>query len=276
MAVLLTTLIRHRRHLAQTLLIAGLLAAPLASTHAEDAATAETPIPALTRGQIEQIVHDYLLANPEVLQEASEVLRERHATAARRAVDQALEDKDGTLFHDSADPTLGNPDGVVTMVHFFDYACGYCKAMAPALKQALTTDGPVRAQFKEFPILGQTSMVAATAALAANRQGKYAAFHQALYGFNGRLTETRIFDIAKSVGLDIDRLKRDMADPEIAAHIERNKALASKLGIQGTPAFVIGDQVYRGAMPPDILDDAIKDAVARARGDKADTNGQKG
>jgi protein-disulfide isomerase len=158
----------------------------------------------------------------------------------------------------------GNASGDVTVVEFFDYACSHCKNIEPTVKQLLTEDRKIRLVYKEYPILGPASIVAARAALAARAQDKYLPFHDALMVLEEPLTEATIFRVANQIGLDVDRLKTDMAAPAIAEAIERNYALGQALGINGTPAFVIGDDVAPGAVPLARL----KQFVTRARAPK--------
>ncbi len=165
------------------------------------------------------------------------------------------------LLNDPASPVGGNPDGDVTLVEFFDYQCPYCKRIFPSIQALLAEDRNLRYVFKEFPILGKESVFAARAALAARRQGKYLEFHTALMPARGKLTETRVMRLAEKAGLDVDRLRRDMADRTIDAMIQRNLDLADGLGIFSTPVFIIGDTQVPGAVEIDTL----KILIARAR-----------
>ena len=165
------------------------------------------------------------------------------------------------LLNDPASPVGGNPDGDVTLVEFFDYQCPYCKTIFPSIQALLAEDRNLRYVFKEFPILGRASVFAARAALAARRQGKYLEFHTALMPARGKLTETRVMRLAEKVGLDVDRLRRDMADGTVDAMIRRNLELADGLGIFSTPVFIIGDTQIPGAVEIDTL----KVLIARAR-----------
>ena len=155
-----------------------------------------------------------------------------------------------TLFDDPASPVVGNPDSDVTLVAFFDYRCGYCKSAYHTMRAALQQDLRLRVVFKEFPILGLGSVVAARAALAAHRQNPniYVAFHGALMESRGRLTKPLILRVARAMGIDAERLEADMSAPEIDEAIERNLALATTLGINGTPTYVIGDKIVPGAV----------------------------
>lgn len=206
------------------------------------------PSPAPSREAIEQIVREYLLAHPEVVGEALRALEQQREAAERQRQAEALKLREHDLLRDPAAPVGGNPQGNVTVVEFFDYRCGYCKSVAPTVKQLLRDDRQVRLIYKEFPILGPESILAARAALAARAQGRYAALHDALMAAREPLTRPVILKIAAQAGLDTARLEKDMDSPEIPAAIQRNHELAQALGIQGTPAFVVGSQLAPGAV----------------------------
>lgn len=217
--------------------------------------------PPLTREQVEQIVREYLINNPEIIVEAIEALEARQKQAAQVGQKDAVAARQEQLYRDPDAPVLGNPAGDVTVVEFFDYRCPYCKQVAPSLAQLLKEDGNVRLVLKEFPILGPASVVAARAALAAHAQGKYAAMHAALLEHPGTFDEGVVTRIASKAGLDTARLQQDMAKPEIAAMIDRNKDLAHTLSLTGTPAFIVADTVVPGAVDLETL----KLLVAEAR-----------
>jgi protein-disulfide isomerase len=160
-----------------------------------------------------------------------------------------------------ASPVLGNPSGDVTVVEFLDYRCPYCKAMHQPIADMIAADGNVRVVIKEFPILGDDSLFAARAALAAGKQGKYAEMHAALMTFKGKLSAKDVESTAAQLGLDVVRLKDDMAAPEVDQELQQNYNLAESLGINGTPAFIIGDTLIPGALK---LDD-LKAHIAKAR-----------
>lgn len=151
------------------------------------------------------------------------------------------------IFSDPDSPVGGNPTGDVTIVEFFDYNCPYCRLVAPTLEEVERTDPNAKFIYKEFPILGPGSEFAARAALASRKQGKYIVFHRALMAYKGRIAAGATMEIAQAVGLDTERLKKDMEDPSIAAAIERNLGLAHALRIGATPTFVINDGILRGA-----------------------------
>jgi len=214
--------------------------------------------------EIEKIVREYLLKNPEVLFEAVQRHREkqerlradRDRATVRRYAKELLTDPDSFVG--------GNPDGDVTLVEFFDYRCGYCKRFASVLANITKQDPKLRVVYKEFPVLGEDSFRAAQAALAARGQGYYLEFHEALMKADGPLTDKAIMTVARSVGLDVERLKRDMETPKVLNIIGNNRRLATALEIDGTPTLVVGDLVVRGAVPIDDLRAMI--AGARAKG----------
>src|SRR6516162_10414290 len=213
------------------------------------------------RREIESIIHDYLLQHPDVLIEAIRAAEEKVKTEAGEKAQQALIARRSEIFDEPGTPVGGNPKGDVTLVEFFDYRCPYCKQVQPRLKELLAGDHQLRIAYKEFPILGAVSVAAARAALAAHRQSKYETFHDAMMAAKGEITEDTVYRVAGSVGLDVDRLKRDMSSPEIEAALKANRALAETLDISGTPGFVIGDQIVPGAIELS----SLKDLVAGAR-----------
>ena len=184
-----------------------------------------------------------------MLIEAQQVLRDRQAAREAEQERRAIERHRDALIADPEAPVAGNPEGAITLVEFFDYRCGYCKRVKPTLETLLAENDDLRLVYKEFPILGPESTLAARAALAARAQGGYGPFHTALMEADGALERAHILEIARSVGLDDERLAQDMDEPAIDALIEGNAALAQDLGIRGTPAFVIGDRVIGGALP---------------------------
>ena len=215
------------------------------------------------RQAIEQIIHDYLMAHPEVVIEslrAGDVrIKEREAEESRAQIVKHQDD----LVRDTKSPVGGNPAGDVTIVEFFDYRCPYCKQVEPALEALLKEDSRIRIVYKEFPILGPQSLVATQVALAAFKQGpqKYARLHAALMSAKGELSQDSIFKAAETTGLDVAKIKADMNGRDIDALIKRNYDLAEALNIRGTPAFIVGS-----AMSPGAVDLAtFKKMVADAR-----------
>ncbi len=216
--------------------------------------------PAPDKGAIERIVRDYLLKNPEVIEEAIGMLRARQEEARRKRAEAAIAENGEALRSHPLSPVSGNAQGDVTVVEFFDYRCGFCKRALPAMEALLEEDRNVRVVWKEFPILGPVSDFAARAAMAADRQGRYYPLHLALMK-EPELTEQNVLEIAGRTGLDIERLRQDMEDPAIRAYLDETRTLAQQIGIGGTPAFVIGGTLVGGA-----VDAArMKELVAAAR-----------
>lgn len=213
------------------------------------------------RQQIEGIIHDYLMKNPQVLIDAIKAAEDKLTHDADAKASQAVKEHRREVFDDPQTPVAGNPKGDVAIVEFFDYRCPYCKKVEPELEALLKEDPKLRLVLKEFPILGPVSVTAAHAALAAQRQGKYDAFHDAMMTARGNITDETVYQVARSVGLDVDKLKRDMASPEVEETVKKNMSLADTLDVHGTPAFVIGDRVVPGAI--DLPE--LKKYVAQAR-----------
>lgn len=163
-----------------------------------------------------------------------------------KAAAQAAAARASTLLRDPGSPVLGNPQGDVTLVKFTDYQCSYCKAADPRIEKLIADDPKVRVVVKEFPILGPVSVVAAKAALAAQKQGKYAAYHQTMMGFRGKLTEADIFAMAGKVGLNVDKLKADMESPDVTGQIIATFDLARALKISLTPGYIVNATVLSG------------------------------
>jgi protein-disulfide isomerase len=209
---------------------------------------------------IDAQIRDYIRENPEVILEALRILEQRRKLAEEEKAREQLVARSDEIFSDPTSPVGWNRDGDVTIVEFFDYQCPYCKAVAPTLAQLKKEDKGIRYVYKEWPILGPVSEVAARAALAAEQQGRYERFHEALMALPGKLKEADIMEIAENVGLDVATLRRDMEDPAIQDSLVRTRALARALGITGTPAFIIGDNIVPGAVEMDRLKALIKQA----------------
>lgn len=245
-----------KRYLAALLLIVSIaFTAPSAQAAAPQFSDAQ-------KAEIQTIIKDYLVSNPDVMKQALEALQTKIQNDEQARQSAAMTENRPKLEATTVAPAAGNANGNVTVVEFFDYRCGYCRTMAPVVEQLLKDDTNVKLVFREFPILGPVSVTAAKAALAAAAQNKYVEFHNALMNSPRPLgTENDIYSIAATVGVDINRLKADMEGAAIQAEIAANFQLAESMGIRGTPAFVIGSQMYPGAL--DIA--ALKNAVSQAR-----------
>jgi protein-disulfide isomerase len=217
-------------------------------------------IPTEQREAIEGIIHDYLLHNPDVLIEAVRGAEDKLNHEADAKAEKVLSDQRREIFDDPATPVGGNPRGDVTIVEFFDYRCPYCKQVLPSLQALLKEDQKLRFLYKEMPVLGPQSVTAAHAALAAQRQGKYEAFHNAMMATKGQITDETVYKVADSVGLDVDRLKQDMSAPDIGQTLKTNLALANALNIRGTPGFIVGNHIVPGAIDLEALRNMVADA----------------
>ena len=210
------------------------------------------------------LIREYLLQNPEVLREAFRELERRGRQADASKAKDAIKQRAADIFRAKGDLVVGNPEGTVTMVEFFDYNCGYCKRALPDVLRLIKANKDLRVVMKEFPILGSGSVFAAKAALAARAQGKYWEFHLAMLKRRGAITETKTMEVAKAVGLDIARLEKDINSEEIKATLALNMSIAQTLGIQGTPAFIIDDTLIPGAVGFDALSTIV--AAIRKQG----------
>ncbi len=223
-------------------------------------ATGPAPSDSMGNANLGKSIRAYLMANPEVLVDAMAELERKQDGQRDSAAQTAIQKNQAELLQDPETPVTGNPKGDVTIVEFSDYQCPYCKKAHTAVKSVIAADGRVRLVYKDMPILGEASKVAAVAALASIKQGKHDAFHDALMANTVKLDSDVIFRIAASVGIDVEQLKKDMGDPQIKDTIDRNLALAEELGVRGTPAFVIGKQFVPGAVDADALKQMISDA----------------
>jgi protein-disulfide isomerase len=200
------------------------------------------------KAAIEEIVRAYLIEHPEVIKEAIEALQARQEAAKANQQASALTQHKEQLLSDPMSPIAGNALGDVTLVEFFDYKCPYCKRVTPALVDLLEEDKGVRIVFKEFPILGESSVVAARAALAAARQDRYLDFHNALMAHRGDFDLAAIQAIGSDLGLDVAKLEADMNAPEVEQQLKDNHELALALAIRSTPTFIVGEEIVPGAM----------------------------
>jgi protein-disulfide isomerase len=214
------------------------------------------------RAEVEKIVREYLLANPEILNEMIAELQKHEEVASNQKAKSGIAANSDALYSDGYSFVAGNPNGDVTLIEFFDYRCGYCKKVRADVVKLLEEDKGVRLILKEFPILSAVSHEASKAALASLRQGgdHYWKFHQAMLSADS-LDSGTIYEIAAEQGLDVARLKRDMEDPAIEEHLKKTHELAQSIGIDGTPAFIMGDKLAPGAIG---LQD-MKDMVAEQR-----------
>lgn len=212
----------------------------------------------LDEDRVKELVLEAIRENPQIVIEAVEILQQREASAQAQLQAQTLTDQRMLLEQDPNAPVLGNPEGDVTVVEFFDYNCPYCRQAMPEVQGMLDADPNVRLVYREWPILGEGSVFAARAALASRNQGKYEEFHWAMMGMTGRAEEASVMRIANEVGLDIDQLLADMESPEVNAHLEESMRLSQALGFNGTPSFVIGEDLLPGFVEESVLLDVVQ------------------
>jgi len=212
------------------------------------------------RAQIEQVVQDYLLAHPDIIIQMSNRLDAQQEASDQKARDDALFDVGvAALIDPKVAYVVGPSDAKVTVAEFFDYRCPHCKASLGAVQKLMDSGVKVRVAFIERPILTPDSHMAALAAVAARKQeGKYLPFHLALMETTGELPKERILDIAKTVGLDVAKLEKDMGDASVAESINQSTALANRLRFNGTPTFVINDKIIMGELRDEELQNIVK------------------
>lgn len=249
----MTSLFKNKLLLGSAL-ITGVVGLSALNAHAEDGFSAAE------KAAIGDVIQEYLKENPSVVIDAIDAYREKEAEMEKaKAAEQIVANKDYLTRADA--PSIGNPDGDVTVVEFFDYNCGYCKRALPDIQKIAKSDPNVRFVFKEMPILGPTSKTAAQWALAAHRQGKYFDFHTAVMEHRGPKDEDNMVKVAEKVGLDVDKAKADIAGGEIDKELDMVSKVGREIGVSGTPAFIIGDTFVPGY----IGEDGLKNAIAEER-----------
>jgi protein-disulfide isomerase len=255
-------------------LCAGFAAATVFLARPASAETAATPVPAAApaaaadsaakqtfstdqQQAIEVLIKNYIAAHPEIVQEAMDALDKRQKEADAEKARTTIKDNNATLFNSAHQVVLGNPQGNVTMVEFFDYNCAFCKRALPDMMTLLSANPNLRFVLKEFPVLGDGSVEAAHVAVAARMQDptgkKYIEFHQKLLGGRGAADKARALAVAKEVGFDMGRIEKDMDSAEVKTTIDEDMKLADALGVSGTPTYVVGDEVVVGAVGLDEL-----------------------
>jgi protein-disulfide isomerase len=241
---------------------AAAAAAPAAPAKSEASAASST-FSASQRKELEAIIKDVLVKNPEILFEAQNALEAKMEKIQAERMAVAMKEHAGELYRPPNSPVVGNSKGDVPVVEFFDYNCGYCKKAFLDLAKLMEKDRKVRVILKEFPILSKGSEEASRVALAAKMQGKYWEFHRAMLEGQGQANEASALRAAEKLGLDMVRLKKDMASAEVKKEIEDTRNLAGKMGIQGTPHFIVGDKIIGGA--PENLAELLSKHVADVR-----------
>ena len=209
---------------------------------------------------LQQAIHDYILAHPEVLIQSLRIAKEREESRAAEQNKSLITSLKNDLVDDSSAPVRGNPNGDVTLVEFFDYRCPYCRQVEPYLQALIKNDHGLRVVVKELPILGPASVYAARVALAAHKQGKYEQFHDAVMSKKPNIDEATLLKLAEEAGLVLDRLKTDMNGPEVDAEVKRTTEIAKILRISGTPAFIVGAELVPGATDLETLQELVDEA----------------
>jgi protein-disulfide isomerase len=230
--------------------------APLAPAAADEFTPAQ-------KQELGAFIKDYLVGHPEVLREAIEALDKHDKEVAQAEREKAVSDRAGPLFSSPFQANVGNPNGSATLVEFFDYNCHYCKGALPDVAKLMKDDPNLKVVLKDFPVLGPGSVEAARVASAARNQlpgDRFWAFHNKLLGMHGPIGKAEALSVAKEMGLDMDRLAKDMEDPQIQSGLQEIMSMADALQINGTPSFVVGQEVVVGAVGYDQLKDKI-DAV---------------
>jgi protein-disulfide isomerase len=231
-------------------------------TPSSPAASAFTPE---QRKELGALIKEILVNNPEILLEAQNALEAKMDKIQSERMAVAIKEHAGELFRPTGSPIVGNANGDVPVIEFFDYNCGYCKKAFSDIAKLVDKDKKVRVIMKEFPILSKGSEEAAKVALAAKMQGKYWEFHRALLQSQGQANEATSLKVAEKLGLDMARLKKDMASAEVQKEIDATRELATKMGIQGTPHFIVGDRIVPGA--PENLAELLGKHVEEVRKD---------
>lgn len=238
-------------------------AAQPAAAPSEKTVIADAGLNTTQRKQVEELIKDYLVKNPEVLLEAQNALEAKMDKIQAERVAGAIKSNAAEIFRPASSPVVGNAKGDVTVIEFFDYNCGYCKRAFVDLAKVVDRDKQVKVIMKEFPILSKGSEEAAKVALAARMQGKYWEFHRAMIEASGQASEASALRVAEKLNLDMGKLKKDIGSAEVKKEIDDTRALAAKLGIQGTPHFLVGDRIIPGA--PENLYEQMSKLVAEVR-----------
>ena len=207
---------------------------------------ARADLDATDRATLNSIIEDFIRNNPEIVRDTLIALAAREKAERKQTGLSKVRD-------DQGDPVMGNANGTITLYEFSDYNCGYCKRVFEPIQQLLRDNPDVRLVIKEFPILSQSSLVAAKAAIAAEMQGKFGDYHIAMMTYRGQITDAVVMRMVAQAGLDIEQLKSDMESPKTMAIIQRTREAAAALEINGTPGLVVGDTVVPGAIGLDEL-----------------------
>ena len=253
------------RMLALALVAGGLIAGGLhlRPAFADEPKIADKVFSADQKKAIEEVIKDYLVNNPEVFLEVQQALEAKMDKIQAEKLKVALSENAKDIYRDPDGAVAGNPNGKVTVVEFFDYNCGYCKKSFADIAKLIAAEPDIRFVFKELPILAKASEEASKVALAARLQGKYWDMHRAIFESKAPANEANALKLAEKLGLDMAKLKADMNGPTVKAELDKTKQLANKMGINGTPHFLVGDRPIPGA--PENLLELIKTNAAELR-----------
>ena len=244
--------LRFAAWLAGALALAA-IAAPIGGTAADEFTPAQ-------KKELGAFIRDYLINNPEVLREAIEALDQHEKQVAEAQRQKVMTDQAAELFSSAFQATVGNPEGTATLVEFFDYNCHFCKGALPDVTRLMKDDPSLKVVLKDFPVLGPGSVEAARVASAARNQlpgDKFWPFHNKLLAMRGPIGEAQALEVARDLGLDMDRLAKDMRNPQVDAGLQEVMQMADALQISGTPSFVVGQEVVVGAVGYDALKQKI-------------------
>ena len=247
------------------LLLSLAVAATFLAGNARAADMTPAPLSDAQKTQIEQVVKDLLVREPELVMQAAQRMQQRDQQKQLDMAKTGIKDHQKDLFDDKGSPAFGASakDADVTIVEFFDFNCGYCKKSHPVVSQLMAEDKKIRIIYKQFPILGPTSLTGAQYAVAAAKQGKYKEFHDALLDSHEPVSQDGLDKLAASLKLDMDKLKKDAAGDETKKRISDDLELGKAVGVQGTPGFVIGDKLYPGAMDLATMKQVVADTRAK-------------
>ncbi len=208
--------------------------------------------------EVQSLIESYIKENPQLIMDTLESYRVKELARIEEDAKEKAADLSESFKKDTTHPFTGNKDGDIVVVEFFDYNCGYCKKALAGVQKLIKADDNIKIVFIDLPILGESSTLASKWSLAAQEQGKYFEFHQALMNHRGQKVESELETLAETIGLDVEKLKTDVQDPKIDKMLSENKTLAESLGISGTPGFIIENEVIRGYVPYETMAELIK------------------
>jgi len=242
-----------------------LMSVALLAVSAPISARAEGAFTPEQKKELDSLIKDYIMNNPQVIMDSVQIYQLKEQERLQKSAVEKLAEYKDKLTKSPELPFAGNPEGDVTIVEFFDFNCGYCKKAFEDVTKILEEDKNVRIVFIDMPILHETSQQMAKMAMAAHKQGKYFDAHKALMSFRGTQNEENFLNALKDAGLDIEKIKTDMAGADIEMAIQKHLKIANELNIRGTPGFIVGDQLEPGYIGLDGLKKAIADTRAAVK-----------